>query len=572
MGSDAGAETGPYAVVTANTGSRAALAEQLFTANYPKLAGWVRRLVDDEETAHEIASEAFVRLLSKWTSPDKLDNPQSYLFMIATNLVRDHWRKAERERRAMRNITAGSDPEPSVNPAQDVDVRELIAALPAKLRDPFLLHYYAGFGIKEIAALVKRPEGTVKADLYHARASSRMLSPNARAAGRTAGRATDDGRAGGTMDADDERDPLDRWLSQQAPPLPPPPGTFELITRRARRRKLRKLAVTMVSAAAVAAAVAIAVPVGLNLHLTSPSAREANVADGGGSTRPGNPVADRSGSPVKTSSPSPSATHSAIAPSGQAHPVPRNFQPTSVTFVSSQAALGDRRRPAPPARATTRTPTSARRSREPMTAGRAGRAARRRTPAGPSGATGVSAIRFLNDTYGWAFGPELWATSDGGTTWSQVTTSGARVTDLETSGGRAYALWANGCPAPSGGSAAAFAAGCTSYTLMTATAGSADWRRVGQATNGLTNGGAPTSAVLALTGSDGYLLAPDGTLYSGSIGGTWSQVGPSPCKPGAAQADGLPSAAQLALVNSSQLCDRLQRDVGGLTARAVHVR
>jgi RNA polymerase sigma-70 factor, ECF subfamily len=170
VGSDAGAETGPYAVVTPKTGSRAALAEQLFTANYPKLAGWVRRLVDDDDTAHEIASEAFVRLLSKWTSPDKLDNPQSYLFMIATNLVRDHWRKAERERRAMRNVTAGSDPEPSTNPAQDVDVRELIERLPPKLRDPFLLHYYAGFGVKEIAALVKRPEGTVKADLYHARA------------------------------------------------------------------------------------------------------------------------------------------------------------------------------------------------------------------------------------------------------------------------------------------------------------------------------------------------------------------------------------------------------------------
>jgi RNA polymerase sigma-70 factor, ECF subfamily len=170
VGADAGAETGPYAVVTRKTGSSAALAEQLFTDTYPKLAGWVRRLVDDEETAHEIASESFVRLLSKWTSPDKLENPQSYLFMIATNLVRDHWRKAERERRAMRNVTAGSDPEPSTNPAQDVDVRELIAALPPKLRDPFLLHYYAGFGVKEIAALVKRPEGTVKADLYHARA------------------------------------------------------------------------------------------------------------------------------------------------------------------------------------------------------------------------------------------------------------------------------------------------------------------------------------------------------------------------------------------------------------------
>jgi len=38
-------------------------AEQLFKTTYPKLAGWVRRLVDDEETAHEIAAEAFVRLI-----------------------------------------------------------------------------------------------------------------------------------------------------------------------------------------------------------------------------------------------------------------------------------------------------------------------------------------------------------------------------------------------------------------------------------------------------------------------------------------------------------------------------
>jgi RNA polymerase sigma-70 factor (ECF subfamily) len=200
VGSDAGAETGPYAVVTEKSGTRAALAEQLFTANYPKLAGWVRRLVDDDETAHEIASEAFVRLLSKWTSPDKLDNPQSYLFMIATNLVRDHWRKAERERRAMRNVTAGSDPEPSTNPAQDVDVRELIAGLPARLRDPFLLHYYAGFGIKEISGLVKRPEGTVKADLYHARARLKEALAE-REGGRESGGPGDERRRGGRDNA-----------------------------------------------------------------------------------------------------------------------------------------------------------------------------------------------------------------------------------------------------------------------------------------------------------------------------------------------------------------------------------
>ena len=170
MGTDTGAETGPYATVTSGTGARRALAEQLFTANYPKLAGWVRRLVDDDDTAHEIASEAFVRLLSKWTSPAKLDSPQSYLYMIATHLVRDHWRKLERERRAMRTVMGSAEAEPFSDPAQDVDVRELIQQLPARLRDPFLLHYYAGFGIREIAVLLKRPDGTIKADLFHARA------------------------------------------------------------------------------------------------------------------------------------------------------------------------------------------------------------------------------------------------------------------------------------------------------------------------------------------------------------------------------------------------------------------
>jgi RNA polymerase sigma-70 factor, ECF subfamily len=142
-------------------------AAELFRSTYPKLAGWVRRLVDDDDTAHEIAAEAFVRLLSRWT---RVESPQSYLYMIATNLIRDHWRKAERERRAIRNVTAGGALDEVAYPDQDVDVRNLLQSLPPRLRDPFLLHYYAGFPIREVAALLHRPEGTIKADLFAARA------------------------------------------------------------------------------------------------------------------------------------------------------------------------------------------------------------------------------------------------------------------------------------------------------------------------------------------------------------------------------------------------------------------
>jgi RNA polymerase sigma-70 factor (ECF subfamily) len=164
-----GTATRGDAVEKFRTTDRAA-AEELFNACYPRLAGWVRRLVDDDDTAHEIAAEAFTRLLARWSS---LDNPQSYLYMIATNLVRDHWRRAGRERRALRAVSAATHGDPVFHPSQDVDVRALIQSLPDRLRQPFLLHYYAGFGVREVAAMLGRPEGTVKADLHQARSRLR---------------------------------------------------------------------------------------------------------------------------------------------------------------------------------------------------------------------------------------------------------------------------------------------------------------------------------------------------------------------------------------------------------------
>jgi RNA polymerase sigma-70 factor, ECF subfamily len=145
-------------------------AELLFARVYPQLAGWVRRLVDDDDdTSHEIASEAFVRLLSRSA---RVDRPQQYLYVIAANLIRDHWRKTRRERSAFAQATTvAATAEAVVNPVQDVEVRQLVGSLPVRLREPFLLHYYGGFRVCDVAALLGRPEGTVKADLFAARAA-----------------------------------------------------------------------------------------------------------------------------------------------------------------------------------------------------------------------------------------------------------------------------------------------------------------------------------------------------------------------------------------------------------------
>jgi hypothetical protein len=227
--------------------------------------------------------------------------------------------------------------------------------------------------------------------------------------------------------------------------------------------------------------------------------------------------------------------------------VPPNFQPVSVTFVSATSAWVIGQAGTPGTCANKTNPDICTSIAFTSDAGKTWHGGPAPATTGPSGAQGVSGIRFLDGTSGWAFGPELWATHDAGQTWAQVDTHGARVTDLETAGDRAFALWAT-C---SGGASTGFAANCTSYSLMTTTASSDNWTPVGSTTTGLTYGGAATSAVLALTSGTGYLVGPDGTLYSGPIDGAWQKVGQTGCHPGAAQSNGLPSGAFLAPVNSS---------------------
>ncbi|HEY3871284.1 MAG TPA: sigma-70 family RNA polymerase sigma factor [Actinocrinis sp.] len=149
-----------------------ALAAELFSAHYSRLAGWARKLLDDDDTAHEIAMEAFTRLLGKLR---KVDDPVGYLYVIAANLVRDHWRKTRREREVVRLAKQASAQEATVSSgAGEADLRSLVESLPERLRTTVLLYYYAGFPLADVARLTDRPVGTVKSDLFHARAVLRQ--------------------------------------------------------------------------------------------------------------------------------------------------------------------------------------------------------------------------------------------------------------------------------------------------------------------------------------------------------------------------------------------------------------
>lgn len=150
--------------VAATTLTRDEAARVLWNMHYAPLAGWCAALVGDRDTAHDIASEAFTRLLSRWLT---VHDPKGYLYVTATNLVRDRWRREQRDRKLCLRLQQTT---PTSTPAADPWLRDLVERLPERMRVPVLLHYYADMSIAEVAGALHRPEGTVKRILFDARA------------------------------------------------------------------------------------------------------------------------------------------------------------------------------------------------------------------------------------------------------------------------------------------------------------------------------------------------------------------------------------------------------------------
>lgn len=140
-------------------------AEDVWRAHYPALAGWVAGMTGDRELGHEIAAEAFTRLLARWR---RVEDPRGFLYVVATNLVRDHWRREGRRRNATTRLELERERE---QPATDNAVRDLVDRLPERYRAIVLLHYYADLTVADVAKALGRPEGTVKRELAEARAT-----------------------------------------------------------------------------------------------------------------------------------------------------------------------------------------------------------------------------------------------------------------------------------------------------------------------------------------------------------------------------------------------------------------
>jgi hypothetical protein len=295
------------------------------------------------------------------------------------------------------------------------------------------------------------------------------------------------------------RDPVEEWLSQDVEVLPPPPGTFHRVRRRARRRKAMQ-------AASIAAGIAVVVAAGVSVPaLTGNLFGRANPASIGAAAPATMAPASlhATASPGVDFLPGPALPHAGHGPA-----VPAGFRPESVTFVGNHggylgAVLGQA-----PCRGVICTAMAG-------TGNYGGSWTKMGAP--PAVPQRVSQVRFADPRDGWAFGPALYATHDGGATWRAINTHGGEVVDLAAVGDRAFALIQKG----SSPRCAPSAPTCSGFALYSAAVTSDRWTAI----SGGSGSGWPVNAGdLQLTQQGGYLLGGS-RIYAGPVTGqAWHAV------------------------------------------------
>ena len=162
--------TAAIARVALERASRLPMNEAAFLEFYARTAGplmgYLTRLTGDASAAEDALQESYLRLLSAARVPEDEDHRRHYLFRIATNLVRDRFRRARYatlvplDDRQASGATACGD---------DAGVWTAMRALSARDRELLVLAYVEGFTHAEIAAITGLMRASLKPLLFRAR-------------------------------------------------------------------------------------------------------------------------------------------------------------------------------------------------------------------------------------------------------------------------------------------------------------------------------------------------------------------------------------------------------------------
>jgi RNA polymerase sigma-70 factor (ECF subfamily) len=154
-----------------------------------KLFHYLVRCLQNEEDAAELAQETFARIYQNRAKFDPGQKFSTWLYAIATNLVRDRYRwrsrhpqvsldaENEQTETSLKENLRSFDPAPdeqAQNEERAATVRKAVAALPDELRQPLVLAVYQELSQAEIATILKCSIKAVETRIYRARQRLRV--------------------------------------------------------------------------------------------------------------------------------------------------------------------------------------------------------------------------------------------------------------------------------------------------------------------------------------------------------------------------------------------------------------
>ena len=163
---------------------RDAALDDLMERHGPKLFNYLVRALQNEEDAADLAQETFVRVYQNRSKFNANQKFSTWLYAIATNLVKDRFRyrlrhpqisiDAEKDATGstLRDHLAGLGPHPGEE-LQMLEraetIRRAVAALPEELRTPLILSEYEDRSHAEIGEILHCSAKAVETRIYRAR-------------------------------------------------------------------------------------------------------------------------------------------------------------------------------------------------------------------------------------------------------------------------------------------------------------------------------------------------------------------------------------------------------------------
>ena len=135
-----------------------------------RLYGHLFRSTRSQQDAEDLLQDTWIRVATKAKSFDPHRSFRPWVFGIASNLVRDLFRRRERQNRTLSDAAIHSklaQPEPDLE-HREAEILDHVKELPERMRQIVLLRFFEGLSIAEVAESLGVAQGTVKSRLHTA--------------------------------------------------------------------------------------------------------------------------------------------------------------------------------------------------------------------------------------------------------------------------------------------------------------------------------------------------------------------------------------------------------------------